>query len=113
MQFTLVKHHHMSLRERPIPAATQTTFIFDHHMATSVNKINNRFRRAPYIRQWIFKKPYPTTSELPATSSNWVSALREIVQSSLVRPTTATTPLHTDNLILTSTLDSESSSDEE
>jgi hypothetical protein len=113
MQFTLVKQHHMSLKERPTPAANQTTFIFDHHSANSVNKIHNRFRRAPYIQQWIFKKPYPTTSELPATSSNWVTALREIVQSSLVRPTNTTTTLQTDNLILTSTLDSESSSDED
>lgn len=112
MQFTLVKQHRSFLKDATPPVANQTTYIFDHHMANSLNKLYNRFKRAPYIQQWIFKKPSTTTSELPITASDWVPTFRELILSSLVRPTLTTSPLPNDSLLLTSTLDSESSSDD-
>lgn len=121
MQFTLIKQHHAFLKASPETTASttyasrmlnQTTYIFDHHMAHSLNKIHNRFKRAPYVQQWIFKKPENFESELPVTASNWPQALRDLVISSLVRPTQTTSPLPNDTLIFTSELDSDLSSDD-
>jgi hypothetical protein len=109
IQFLIVKLHHMHLRDTPIDI-TQLIYAFDHRMAESVNKIHNRMRKPPYIKQWIYSRPRFFPSQ-QITHSNWVQAIIQLLKDSVLHPQSRTSNDTLNQILLTSALDSQLSSD--
>lgn len=80
-QYTLIKQHKNYLRTNTLPQLEETNFIFDQHMAESMNKIINRMKKLPYERRWVFHKPklLPTLT----TRNTWAAFMRKLMQLSL------------------------------